>query len=103
MREHGSLAASLADLRAKQAQREREIEQGKMKLSKGLGKIDVPVDWPWEECKELFRKPDVIPSGQVEVSASDRADITERNGTLTFDLHLFGIDSSYGLHPTSRS
>jgi hypothetical protein len=68
MREHGSLAAALDDLRAKQAQRESEIEQGKMKLSKGLGKIDVPPDWPWEEAKELFLKPEVVESGDIEVS-----------------------------------
>ena len=68
MRDHGSLTAALDDLRAKQAQRESEVAEGRMKLSKGRGKIDVPVDWPWQETKELFMKPDVTASKDVEVS-----------------------------------
>lgn len=68
MRDHGSLAAALDDLRAKQAQRESEEAEGRMKLSKGLGKIDVPANWPWQETKELFMKPDVTASKDVEVS-----------------------------------
>ena len=37
-------------------------------LSKG--KNPPPEDWPWEEAKKLFQKPDVTPAEDVEVRCS---------------------------------
>lgn len=32
------------------------------------GKNPPPDDWPWEEAKELFKKPNVTPAKEVQVS-----------------------------------
>ncbi|KAJ8520605.1 hypothetical protein ONZ45_g2587 [Pleurotus djamor] len=34
---------------------------------KGKGGIQIPEEWPWEEAKEMFKKPDVIPAKDVEL------------------------------------
>ncbi|KAF9067216.1 PIN domain-like protein [Rhodocollybia butyracea] len=34
---------------------------------KGKGGVSMPEDWPWEEAKELFLKPDVTPADEVEL------------------------------------
>jgi hypothetical protein len=41
----------------------------KKKKGKGKGKggVMIPDEWPWEEAKEIFMKPDVLPADQVEV------------------------------------
>lgn len=36
---------------------------------KGKGGVIVPEHWPWEEAKAVFKKPDVTPADEVEVSA----------------------------------
>ncbi|KAJ7284853.1 flap endonuclease-1 [Mycena rebaudengoi] len=33
---------------------------------KGKGGIVVPEDWPWEEAKKVFQKPDVTPADEIE-------------------------------------
>lgn len=33
----------------------------------GSGGISMPEDWPWEEAKQLFLKPDVTPAEELEV------------------------------------
>lgn len=58
----------LADLRKKQAQREREAAEGKKKPSAGLGKIEVPEGWRWEAAKEVFLRPEVAKAKDVKVS-----------------------------------
>jgi len=91
LREHGSLASVLADLRKKQTQREKEVSEGKKKLSAGLGKIDVPSGWRWEAAKEVFRNPDVVKAGEVKVSSillrrGHRWRKTRRSGTNASSL-----------------
>ncbi|TEB40109.1 PIN domain-like protein [Coprinellus micaceus] len=34
---------------------------------KGKGGVQIPEEWPWEEAKELFKKPEVQPSDEVEL------------------------------------
>ncbi len=34
---------------------------------KRVGGIVVPEEWPWEEAKQIFEHPDVLPADQVEV------------------------------------
>lgn len=34
---------------------------------KGKGGVVVPEEWPWEEAKQIFLKPDVLPADEVEV------------------------------------
>ncbi|KAG6898172.1 Flap endonuclease 1-A [Termitomyces sp. T32_za158] len=41
----------------------------KKKSTKGKGKggVKIPEDWSWEQAKDLFLKPDVLPADQVEL------------------------------------
>lgn len=41
-------------------------KKGKGK-GKGKGGIVVPEEWPWEEAKKVFEKPDVTPADDIEV------------------------------------
>ena len=41
-----------------------DAEEGKKKR----GGIQIPDEWPWEEAKKLFEKPDVTPADQIDVS-----------------------------------
>jgi flap endonuclease-1 len=34
---------------------------------KKKGGVQIPENWPWEEAKQLFLKPDVLPADEVEV------------------------------------
>lgn len=45
------------------AAKEEAAEDGKKKK----GGIQIPDEWPWEEAKKFFEKPDVMPADQVEV------------------------------------
>ncbi|KAF8443118.1 PIN domain-like protein [Boletus edulis BED1] len=38
---------------------------------KKKGGIQVPEEWPWEEAKKLFEKPDVLPASEVELEWKD--------------------------------
>lgn len=29
--------------------------------------MSIPEEWPWEEAKKIFEKPDVVPAEEVEV------------------------------------
>lgn len=31
--------------------------------------MQIPEEWPWEEAKEVFMKPDVTPADEIEVDA----------------------------------
>ncbi|KAF8625908.1 hypothetical protein AX17_006634 [Amanita inopinata Kibby_2008] len=42
-------------------------DKPKPKKPKGKGGIQIPEYWPWEEAKQLFEKPDVLPADQVEL------------------------------------
>ena len=35
---------------------------------KGKGGVMMPDEWPWEDAKKIFEKPDVLPADEVEVS-----------------------------------
>jgi flap endonuclease-1 len=39
---------------------------------KGKGGVMIPDEWPWEEAKQVFMEPDVLPADEVEV----RSDIS---------------------------
>lgn len=56
--------SSLTDGNAfRMAAKEEATEEGKKKK----GGVFVPEDWPWEQAKKLFEKPDVLPADEVEV------------------------------------
>ncbi|KAF5315053.1 hypothetical protein D9619_007339 [Psilocybe cf. subviscida] len=38
---------------------------------KGRGGVTVPEEWPWEEAKKIFEKPDVLPADEVELEWSN--------------------------------
>ncbi|ESK93181.1 dna-repair protein rad2 [Moniliophthora roreri MCA 2997] len=51
----------------------KDKEKTKKGTAKGKGKggVQVPEDWPWEDAKRLFEKPDVTPADQVELEWSN--------------------------------
>ena len=82
IREHGGLGDVLEHLREKcafplrslvtltdllgnnrAAAKGESAEEGKKKK----GGISIPEEWPWEEAKKVFEKPDVKPADEVEV------------------------------------
>ncbi|THG98807.1 hypothetical protein EW026_g3443 [Hermanssonia centrifuga] len=63
VREHGSLDAIIENLRERAAAKEEAGEDGKKKR----GGISVPEEWPWEQAKKVFEKPDVTPADQIEL------------------------------------
>ena len=48
---------------------EEEKPKPKPKPKKGKKKagVTIPEEWPWEEAKKFFEKPDVTPADEVEV------------------------------------
>ena len=42
-------------------------EDGEKKKKKRKGGVAVPEEWPWEEAKKIFEKPDVKPASEIEV------------------------------------
>ena len=66
LREHSGLGEVVEHLREKQQEREEAVEEGKKKKAGG---VQVPEDWPWEKAKGLFLEPEVIPAGEIDVSA----------------------------------
>lgn len=44
-----------------------EKEKKEKPKKKRKGGVQVPEEWPWEEAKKIFEKPDVKPASEVEV------------------------------------
>ncbi|KAL5524678.1 FEN1 [Sanghuangporus sanghuang] len=63
IREHETLGAVIEHLREKAAAKEEAAEDGK----KRKGGVVIPEEWPWEEAKKVFEKPDVLPADEVEL------------------------------------
>ncbi|KAJ3478218.1 hypothetical protein NLI96_g9911 [Meripilus lineatus] len=63
IREYGSLGDIVEHLREKSAAKEEAAEDGKKKR----GGVSVPEEWPWEEAKKIFEKPDVTPADEVDI------------------------------------
>ncbi|KAH9891740.1 PIN domain-like protein [Cubamyces lactineus] len=63
IREHGTLGEVLAHLKEKVAEKEEAAEEGKKKK----GGIQIPEEWPWEQAKQIFEKPDVTPADQLDL------------------------------------
>jgi flap endonuclease-1 len=51
----------------RQAEKEEKAADAEDGAKKKKGGVQVPEEWPWEEAKKLFEKPDVIPASEVEV------------------------------------
>lgn len=49
------------------ASKDEAAEEGKKKK----GGIQIPEEWPWQEAKKFFEKPDVTPADEVEVRTHD--------------------------------
>ncbi|EIW81137.1 PIN domain-like protein [Coniophora puteana RWD-64-598 SS2] len=76
IREYGGLKGVVEHLREKQAEKAEAAaaaaeEDGKDGKKKKSGGIQVPEEWPWEEAKKLFEKPDVLPADEVELEWKD--------------------------------
>ncbi|KAG2106556.1 PIN domain-like protein [Suillus discolor] len=71
IREHGGLAGVVEHLREKQAEKEEKAADAEDGAKKKKGGVQVPEDWPWEEAKKLFEKPDVVPASEVELEWKD--------------------------------
>ncbi|KAH7915482.1 PIN domain-like protein [Hygrophoropsis aurantiaca] len=67
IREYKGLAGVVEHLKEKQAEKEDAAEDGKKKK----GGVQVPEEWPWEEAKKIFQKPDVVPADEVELEWKD--------------------------------
>ncbi|KAL7279870.1 hypothetical protein ACG7TL_006279 [Trametes sanguinea] len=63
IREHGTLGKVMEHLKEKVAEKEETAEEGKKKK----GGIQIPEEWPWEEAKKVFEKPDVTPADELEL------------------------------------
>ncbi|KAH9851827.1 PIN domain-like protein [Lenzites betulinus] len=63
IREHGSLGDVIAHLQEKIAEKEEAAEDGKKKK----GGVQIPENWPWEQAKAIFEKPDVTPADELEL------------------------------------
>ncbi|KAI0826903.1 PIN domain-like protein [Trametes gibbosa] len=63
IREHGSLGEVVAHLKEKIAEKEEATEEGKKKK----GGIQIPEEWPWEQAKAIFEKPDVTPADELDL------------------------------------
>ncbi|OJT09891.1 Flap endonuclease 1-A [Trametes pubescens] len=63
IREHGSLGKILEHLKEKAAEKEEAAEEGKKKK----GGVQIPEEWPWEQAKAIFLKPDVTPADELEL------------------------------------
>ena len=44
-----------------------KIPPKKKGKKKGKGGVMIPDEWPWEDAKTIFEKPDVLPADQIEV------------------------------------
>ncbi|RPD62520.1 PIN domain-like protein [Lentinus tigrinus ALCF2SS1-7] len=64
IREHGTLGEVLKHLKGRVAEKEEAEEEGKKKKKGG---VQIPEEWPWEAAKELFKKPDVTPSDELDL------------------------------------
>ncbi|CAA7265483.1 unnamed protein product [Cyclocybe aegerita] len=51
---------------AEKKEKEKAAQKAKAKR-KGKGGIQVPEEWPWEDAKKIFEKPDVLPADEVEL------------------------------------
>ncbi|KAF8158036.1 PIN domain-like protein [Crassisporium funariophilum] len=48
-------------------EKEKAASKGKKAKGKGRGGVQMPDEWPWEEAKQIFMKPDVLPADEVEL------------------------------------
>ncbi|KAG1732395.1 PIN domain-like protein [Suillus paluster] len=71
IREYGGLAGVVEHLREKQVEKEEKAVDAEDGAKKKKGGIQVPDEWPWEEAKKLFQKPDVVPASEVELEWKD--------------------------------
>lgn len=47
--------------------KEKEKEKDEPKKAPRKGGVGIPEEWPWEEAKKIFEKPDVTPADEVEL------------------------------------
>ncbi|KAG1780602.1 PIN domain-like protein [Suillus placidus] len=71
IREYGGLAGVVEHLREKQAEKEEKAADAEDGAKKKKGGVQIPEEWPWEEAKKLFEKPDVVPASEVELEWKD--------------------------------
>ncbi|KAG2033431.1 PIN domain-like protein [Suillus americanus] len=71
IREYGGLAGVVEHLREKQAEKEEKAADAEDGPKKKKGGVQVPEEWPWEEAKKLFEKPDVVSASEVELEWKD--------------------------------
>lgn len=52
-------------------EKDEEKEKEKPKRAQRKGGVSIPEEWPWEEAKKVFQKPDVTPANEVELEWKD--------------------------------
>ena len=55
-------------LDSRQAEKEERAADTEEGSKKKKGGIQVPEEWPWQDAKKLFEKPDVLPASEVQVN-----------------------------------
>ena len=74
---------------SRQAEKEEAADdEGKKKR----GGIRVPEEWPWEEAKKLFEKPDVLSADEIEVSLTHDSSRTSRLSATQLDWKSPDVD-----------
>lgn len=68
---------------SRQVEKEDKAADAEEGGKKKKGGIQVPEEWPWQEAKKLFEKPDVLPASEVEVDPTSFMCATRPRCNLT--------------------
>ncbi|KAG8214438.1 PIN domain-like protein [Butyriboletus roseoflavus] len=71
IREFDGLEGVVEHLREKQAEKEDKAADAEEGGKKRKGGVHIPEEWPWQEAKKLFEKPDVLPASEMELEWKD--------------------------------
>lgn len=77
---------------SRQTEKEEKAADAEEGGKKKKGGIQVPEEWPWQEAKKLFEKPDVLPASEVEVNPHFPNLCVPRAHGITWQLEWKGPD-----------
>jgi len=60
-------AEDASDEEKNEKAKHKKVSPKKKGKKKGKGGVMIPDEWPWEDAKIIFEKPDVLPADQIEV------------------------------------
>lgn len=71
---------------SRQAEKEDKTTDAADGGKKKKGGTQIPEEWPWQEAKKLFEKPDVLPASEVEVNPHRPQSCVPRAHDVTLQL-----------------